>query len=527
MRSSGILMPLFSLPTAYGIGSLGKEAYNFIDFLAESGQVYWQMLPSGPTSYGDSPYQSFSAFATNPYFIDLEKLAEDGLLTEEELKEERVRNTPGTIDYERLYNTRFKLLRKATDRIKAESSRDEKIKEYRRGFGQFKSENSFWLEEYALFMAIKTENGDVCFKEWPDKLRYRDEKALAEAKERLITEIYFWSMLQYMYFVQHRQLKAYANFKGIKLIGDIPIYVSPDSAEIWAQSELFLVDDLGNQTVQAGCPPDAFSETGQLWGNPIYDWKANAETGYNWWIRRMQHAYKLFDVVRIDHFRGFTGYYTIPADKKDAIDGKWEKGPGGDFIKAIKGSVPQAQTEIIAEDLGFLTQDVHDLLKMSGFPGMKILQFAFDSGEDNIYLPHKYEENCVVYTGTHDNTTIVDWAITAAESTLEFAKKYLKEYLQANYSMEKQKVIVEDSSINEAKSLAANLIAAALASKASTAIIPMADWLALGAEARINTPGTLGGNWQWRLKDGIRSEGSLFTRELAAHIREMTKKYAR
>lgn len=517
MRSSGILLPLSSLPSPFGIGSLGREAYDFVDFLEKSGQTYWQMLPIGPTNFGDSPYQSFSAFACNPYFIDLDILREKGLLTGEETEEEKEKNTSGTVDYGRLYRERDSVLRKAALRagavyVSGESQRNSRShirnqlnrllsllslnKEKNEwDFQRFKEENSFWLYEYTLFMAIKEENGGLPFREWPKALREREPWAVSQAENRLKSEMDYFALLQYFFFIQWQDLKAYANSKGIRLIGDIPIYVSSDSAELWAEKELFIVNDQGEPTVQAGCPPDAFSETGQLWGNPIYDWEYHKKTGYSWWIKRLEHGFRFFDVLRIDHFRGLAGYYEIPAGAENAVKGQWKEGPGISFIKAVKEALPQAK--IIAEDLGYMTEDVKELLGESGFPGMKVLQFAFSTGPENDYLPHHYEKNCVAYTGTHDNTTAAGWKKTAPTEEVSFAQEYL--------------------GIKEEEDFTKGFIEAVMASLCDTAVIPMADWLGLGEEGRINIPGTIGGNWKWRLQEGELTEA------LALEIRRKTE----
>ncbi len=461
MRRSGILMPVFSLPGPFGIGGLGREAYEWIDFLVRAGQRCWQMLPIGHTGFGDSPYQSFSAFAANPYFIDLALLGAAGLLTEEELAAERARDTPGTVDYGRLYRERYALLRRATGRMDPGDA----------AFADFLRENEDWLSEYALFMALKDEQGGVSFREWPVPLRSREPEALESAKERLKDEIFFWSALQYLFRVQWNDLRRYAAAQGISLIGDVPIYVAPDSVEAWAYPQLFLPSD----RVVAGCPPDAFSADGQLWGNPLYDWEYGKRTGYVWWCERLHHTFSLFDEVRIDHFRGFAGYYAVPAGDKDARKGRWHAGPGKDFIAVIAEEFPEQR--IIAEDLGYLTDDVRELLSYSGFPGMKVLQFAFQAESE--HLPHYHRKNGVVYTGTHDNDTLRGWAESRLQE-VAFAEKYL----------------------GSTGDIVQRVIEAALASVCDTAIIPMQDWLELGSEARINTPAKAEGNWRWRLQPG-------------------------
>ena len=389
-------MPVFSLPSKYGIGCFSKEAYKFVDKLKKAGQSYWQILPLGPTGYGDSPYQSFSTFAGNPYYIDLKTLIKEGLLTKKECKAYDFGENDKEIDYEKIYRSRFKVLKKAYDRF-------EKNEE----FTSFINENDYWLEDYALYMAIKDRNNGVSWKEWEAPLRDRDEAALAQAREELAEEIDFYRFQQYEFDRQWKKLHAYANAQGVKIIGDIPIYVAFDSADTWASPKLFQFDENNNPTGVAGCPPDAFSATGQLWGNPLYNWEYHKETGYAWWIQRIAYCLKLYDVVRIDHFRGFDEYYAIPYGDETAVNGKWMPGPGMDLFRAIEAKL--GRPEIIAEDLGFLTSSVLKLLEDSGFPGMKVLQFAFDARESSNYLPHTYPTNCVVYTGTHDNDTTRGW----------------------------------------------------------------------------------------------------------------------
>ena len=488
MRASGILLPVTSLPGPNGIGTLGKDAYRFIDFLHNAKQKYWQILPIGPTGYGDSPYQSFSSFAANPYFIDLQQLCDQGLLTCQEIQEACLGDSEETIDYERQFYVRLPLLKKAAERF--QTAQD--------GYADFLAANASWLPDYALFMALKEENGQVAFSKWPKALRNREPKAMQQARARCAEQIRFWQVLQYWFHQQWTALKKYANEQGILIIGDIPIYVSPDSSDLWTQQELFQTDEDGNLTEVAGCPPDAFSADGQLWGNPLYRWEEHKRTGYDWWINRLRHAGTIFDVVRIDHFRGFAGYYAVDAKAKTAANGHWCVGPGSDFVRSIKTALPQMR--IIAEDLGYLTPDVRALLAESGFPGMKVLQFAFDSREESDYLPHNYHRNCVVYTGTHDNTTTEDWKISAPPADVNFAKDYIHATDQ---------------------DFTSQFIRAAMASVGDTVIVPMQDWLQLGATARINTPSTLGGNWVWRMLTGADSP------ELAHRIAEMTQLYGR
>lgn len=493
MRKQGILLPISAIPSDYGIGTLGRESYRFVDFLKMAGQKLWQILPLGPTGYGASPYQSFSTFAGNPYFIDLEKLIEDGLLTKEECDSFDFGQDTQYIDYEKMYLAKFAVLRIAYER--AVSFGIFKSSEYQ----EFVSINSFWLEDYALYMAIKNANEGKCFTDWDEDIRLRKKEALENCRREFSFEIGFYSFQQYLFATQWKALKDYANEAGIEIVGDIPIYVAFDSADTWAKPELFLLDENGTPIGVAGCPPDAFATTGQLWGNPLYDWEYHQKTGYEWWIERIAHCYRLYDVVRIDHFRGFDEYWFVPYGDETAEGGHWEKGPGYELFAAMKEKL--GDKKVIAEDLGFLTDSVMELVKKTGYPGMKILQFAFDSGENNIYLPHNYEKNCVVYTGTHDNETTAGWIQTRSPYEKEFLKQYLDES--------------EDSRLVWA------MIRLAVSSVADTAMIPMQDYLELGNEARINTPSTLGDNWKWRMDKGA------LTEELAEKIFQITRLYGR
>lgn len=490
MRASGILLPVSSIPSAFGIGTFSKEAYNFIDFLEEAGQTYWQILPLGPTGYGDSPYQSFSTFAGNPYYIDLEQLIEAGYLTRKQCEDSDFGNDPGYVDYEKIYLSRFKILKLAFKKSKIDKNA---------AFQEFVEKNRQWLEDYALYMAIKDSRKGESWSLWPEAIRLRRPKALSEYKEKLAEEILFYEFQQYLFAAQWQKLKAYANGKGIKIIGDIPIYVAFDSADTWANPQLFQLDEQCMPTRVAGCPPDAFSATGQLWGNPLYRWDYHKETGYAWWMQRIAHCYELYDVVRIDHFRGFDEYYSIPYGDPTAEFGRWEKGPGYELFQVMKKQL--GNKPVIAEDLGFLTSSVIRLVKRTGYPGMKVLQFAFDSREESDYLPHNYSANSIVYTGTHDNETTRAWFDTMNRRDKAFAKKYLN--LRSN------------------KDAVWTFIRAALASVSDTAVIPMQDYLELGAEARINTPSTLGDNWKWRMLPGQADD------KLVRKIYELTKLYAR
>ncbi|MBQ3134113.1 MAG: 4-alpha-glucanotransferase [Clostridia bacterium] len=484
MRASGILMPVFSLPSPHGIGTFGKEAYRFVDFLQKAGQRYWQILPLNPTNYGDSPYQSFSSFAGNPYFIDLDLLVEEGLLTPEEIAACDFGDHPTAVDYEKLYTARLPLLKKAFGRFQPDAD-----------YEAFCQQNAWWLDDYALFMAIKSERGG-CWTEWDDDIRLRDVAALKAARQTYAEEMNFHRFVQARFASQWAALKAYANAHGVQILGDIPIYVAADSADVWADPVQFLLNKRGEPALVAGVPPDAFCEDGQLWGNPLYNWKYMKQDGYGWWKRRLQYALSLYDVVRIDHFRGFEAYFAVPADAETAKDGKWHKGPGMSLFKALGKDLP-----IVAEDLGFLTPAVHKLLAATGFPGMKVLQFAFDSREESDYLPHNYPRNCVVYTGTHDNDTILGWEQTAPPEDVAFAKKYLR--------------ASADEGLNW------TMMRAALASVSDTAILTMQDLIGLGSEGRINTPATLGGNWQWRL------DGACLNDWLAGILYDNTKLYSR
>ena len=492
-RRSGILMPIASLPSRFGIGCFDQAAYDFVDMLEKSGQSYWQLLPMGPTGFGDSPYQSFSTFAGNPYFISLTDLIKKGYLTERECEASTEGMTQKYIRYDLIYSTRFALLKKAFEASKIETDPD---------FNLFVEQNSDWLTDYALFMAIKDSLKGKSYLEWDEDIRNRDPEAMVAYRNRLMTEVMFYQFLQYEFYVQWTALKKYANDKNVKIIGDIPIYVALDSADTWAHPELFMLNEDGTPSHVAGCPPDAFSPDGQLWGNPLYRWEVHAETGYEWWTSRIRSVYKWYDVVRIDHVRGFDEFYSIPYGAKNARNGEWLKGPGLDIFRAAKRELGDLQ--VIAEDLGFLTDSVRQMLKDSGFPGMKILQFAFDPREESDYLPHKYDKNCVVYTGTHDNETTYSWWRNIPAADRAIAKKYMGA-----------------SRFAGRKKLTLRLIELAMSSIADLCIIPMTDYLCLGDSARINTPSTLGTNWIWRMKPAA------FTPKLADYILSITKLYGR
>ena len=494
MRESGILMPVSSLPGPYGIGCFGAEALKFVDFLAAAGQHIWQLLPLSPTGYGDSPYQSCSAFAGNPYFIDLDALKADGLMTAAQLKAEPWGTDPLSVDYGTLYTSRYKVLRAAYAAWREKyAGRFGCAHYYPDDYYAFTLTNESWLNDYALYMALKTANGMKSWAEWPREYRLRDAGALAEFAAGQEEEIGFWKFLQYEFAVQWKKVKDYANEKGIKILGDIPIYVSADSVDAWVGGELFELDAQGGFARVAGCPPDYFSADGQLWGNPLYNWPYHKQTGYAWWVRRVRHALGIYDLLRIDHFRGFDTYWAIPAGSTTARTGKWENGPGMDLFRALEAAL--GKLPIIAEDLGDLVPSVRKLLADSTFPGMKVLQFAFGGG-DNEYLPHNHVKNSVVYPGTHDNTTLTDWWVNAAPAKEKAnAAAYL--HLTPCKPTAKEVAAVRTDAARIA------LLRAALGSVADRAIIPMADWLGLGAQAHLNTPGKLGGNWAWRAAEGF------------------------
>ena len=490
-RSCGILMPISSLPSPYGIGTLGKAAYDYIDFLADAGQSWWQMLPVGPTSYGDSPYQSFSTFAGNPYYIDLDILIEDGLLTKAEVVKCDWGRCAGEVDYGKIYVSRFEILKKAFERGKEQDSED---------IEEFVRENSAWLPDYALFMALKRYFDMKSWTEWDDEdIRLRKPDAVEKYKNLLSDDIELFVYIQYLFYKQWGALRSYAEEKGIGIIGDIPIYVAMDSADVWAEPQYFQLDEDNIPTAVAGVPPDYFSEDGQLWGNPLYDWDALKADGYGWWIRRIGGAAKLYDAVRIDHFRGFESYWAVPYGDTTAKNGEWIKGPGIDFVNVITSWF--SDLKFIAEDLGYLTPEVRRLLSDSELPGMKVLEFAFDSREPSNYLPHTYTENCICYAGTHDNTTVAAWRDEADEDDIEYAKEYL--------------------GLNDDEGFVNGILRAGLGSVAVLFIAQMQDYLGLGAKARMNTPGTLGCNWKWRLCDGQ------LTKKLAKSIAAKAKLYGR
>lgn len=480
MRSCGMLLPVTSLPSPYGIGAFSKEAYDFIDDLVRAGQRYWQILPLGPTSYGDSPYQSFSAFAGNPYFIDLETLTEEGLLTKKECSLADFGSDEGYIAYDKLYENRFPLLRKAFGRWKAKQGEGRTLEK------ELRPET----REYCFYMAVKNYFKGKSWNLWDEDIRLRRPDAVERYEKLLEEEVLFYQFLQYKFQEQWKKLKTYANEKGIRIIGDIPIYVAFDSADAWMHPELFQFDEESLPSAVAGCPPDDFSADGQLWGNPLYRWDYHEKTGFAWWMRRMEYSLQLYDVVRVDHFRGFDEYYSIPYGSRTAQKGTWEKGPGIAIFQEMKKHFGTEDLPIIAEDLGFLTPSVLKLVEDTGFPGMKVLEFAFEAGKDSEYLPHNYVENCVVYTGTHDNDTAQGWFGTLSPADREMVLEYMNGPDACTNAKEENQKIHWD------------FIRLALASVARLAVIPVQDYLGLGSEARINIPSTLGKNWKWRMKKG-------------------------
>ena len=494
-RAGGVLLSITSLPSKYGIGCFSKSAYDFVDWLKGAGQTYWQILPLGPTSYGDSPYQSFSTFAGNPYFISLEALVEEGVLTEAECEAADFGDKPGSVDYEKMYQARYPLLRKAYERSKISENQD---------YQRFVADNGWWLGDYALFMAVKDRFDGAPWTEWAEDIRLRWPNAMDYYRRELYFDVEFQQYLQYTFYMQWMKLKNYANDRGIRLIGDIPIYVAMDSADTWAHPELFQLDENNVPLAVAGCPPDGFSAIGQLWGNPLYRWDYHWDTGYEWWISRLEYCFRLYDVVRIDHFRGFDEYYSIPYEATTAVDGHWEKGPGMALFARVEEAL--GRREVIAEDLGYVTDSVRELVRSSGFPGMKVLEFAFDSRDSgcaNDYLPHNYGENCVAYTGTHDNETIRGWFDSISTEEQEMAREYLCD------------------SRTPKKELNWAFISLIMRSSARICIIPMQDYLGYGNECRMNKPSTVGINWKWRLT------GEELTEELKKKLYDMARRYGR
>lgn len=491
MRKSGILMHISSLPSKYGIGKMGKSAYDFVDFLVSAGVKCWQILPLSPTSYGDSPYQSFSVYAGNPYFIDFETLKREGLIKKADYEEIKWQDNDRQVNYSIIYNNCFKVLRQAYKTYKRDISKRYKT---------FVEENSSWLDDYALFMALKFKNNGKPWYEWDKKLAMRDSNALKKASEELVKETEFFKFIQYKFFRQWGNLKKYANDKGVEIIGDMPIYVSYDSVEAWASPELFQFDKHKKPKDVAGCPPDEFAVTGQLWGNPLYDWEYHKKTDYKWWVDRLKFSASIYDIVRIDHFRGFESYYAIPYGDETAENGEWRKGPGAELFKTAEKEL--GKLNIIAEDLGFITEDVYKMLADVGYPGMKVLQFAFGGDSTSEHLPHNFtSSNCIAYTGTHDNETLKGWVSSQSTDTLKYCMAYL--------------------GVKKKKDIPKNIIKHTWASVAQTAVAQMQDFLNSDASARMNTPSTLGNNWQFRTSEDD------FTDKLAKRILKLNKMYNR
>ena len=487
MRKCGVLMHITSLPGKYGIGTMGKEAFAFVDFLKAAGQSCWQILPLTPTGYGDSPYQSCSAFAGNPYLIDFDLLIQDGLLTQEEAAP--LFGEQGRVDFGKQYQYKTRILRLAFGRFVPDSD-----------FEAFCADNSSWLSDFALFMALKQKFAGAPWYAWEDALMRREPDAVWQARQALKEDIRFFCFAQYLFFRQWNALHSYAARQGISIIGDVPIYVPLDSVEVWSSPEFFQLDEDLKPTAVAGVPPDYFSEDGQLWGNPLYRWDVMAADGYGWWLRRLEAAGKLYDVTRLDHFRGFESYWAVPYGDENARGGRWVKGPGMDFFDTVKEKLPGLS--IIAEDLGILTDEVRAMHLATGFPGMKVLGFAFDSLEPCDHLPHTYTENSVCYTATHDNMTTKQWLDTASRESLAYARSYM--------------------ALNEREGFVWGVIRTALASVSRLCIVPLQDYLELGAESRMNFPGTLSdSNWTWRINDGI------IDPELAGRMRRLASLYGR
>lgn len=488
-RANGVLMHISSLPGNTGIGTLGKNAYSFVDFLKKSSQTYWQILPIGPTSYGDSPYQSFSTFAGNPYFIDFELLEEQGLLAREDYENVIWGGSDACVDYGILYIQRHILFEKIQINFEKNIPAE---------FYDFCENNAFWLDNYSLFMAIKDAHNGDSFLSWEEDIVRRDPEAVKNWTEKCTSRINYYKMLQYLFFTQWNNLKKYANDSGIKIIGDIPIYVAADSADVWSNPEQFMLDGNYKPLEVAGCPPDGFSADGQLWGNPVYNWEFMKNDGYGWWKKRLEMSLKNYDVLRIDHFRGFDSYYCIPYGDKDAKNGVWRQGPGAALFEEIKKTY--GELSIIAEDLGFLTDSVRQMLTAVGYPGMKVLQFAFDSREASEYLPFSYTKNSVVYTGTHDNDTIKGWMKSASVQDFEYAKRYLR---------------TNDDEFPK------EMMLAAMESVSNTCILCMQDLIGLDGFARMNRPSSVGENWKWR------ASANQITDDISNFLKTYTEMYQR
>lgn len=497
-RAAGVLLAISSLPSRHGIGCLDKAAYRFVDWLVQSGQTYWQILPLGPTSFGesyDSPYQSDSVFAGNPYFIDLEELVEQGLLSRQEVENADFGADPVRVDYEALSRSRLPLLRRAYERANIGFDPE---------FQQFDRDNSWWLSDYALFMALKHFFAGANWRTWPQDIRCHWGFAVDYYHTQLYFEVEFHKYLQFVFFHQWSRLKQYANERGIQIVGDIPIYVSQNGADLWAHPELFQLDETGALRSVAGCPPDAFAVDGQIWGNPLYRWDYHQQTGYQWWISRVWSSFRLYDVIRLDHFLGFDRYYSVPKDAKTALDGHWEQGPGIELFRAIEKNL--GKRAFIAEDLGCVTDSVRKLVRETGMPNMKVLEFAFEPWDcqgGNEHLPHNYQNRCWVYPGTHDNAPLLQWLEEISPEEEATVRAYL------------------DDPTTPRPQLARKLLSLAMGSTAETCIIPMQDYLGLGKESRMNTPGTVGNNWNWRMEENRLEE------ELTHHVRQLTSRYGR
>ncbi|MFQ5593324.1 MAG: 4-alpha-glucanotransferase [Anaerolineae bacterium] len=491
-RSSGILLHPTSLPGLFGIGELGEPAYQFVDFLHASGQRLWQVLPLGPTGYGDSPYQSFSAFAGNPLLISLDELVKEGTLSSTDVAD-TPRLPANSVDYGRVIDCKMTLLRLSFKRFKAHASWAQ-----RGEFMAFCDAYRDWLDDFVLFMALKDIFDGAAWNTWDADVAARDADAVSAVARELNNQMEFHRYLQFQFFRQWLALKRYANQRGIRIIGDIPIFAAYDSADTWSNPDLFYFDEDGTPTVVAGVPPDYFSPTGQLWGNPLYRWDVMAETGYAWWIERFRATFRLFDIVRVDHFRGFEAYWEVPATEKTAVKGRWVKGPGAELFHHVEQAL--GKLPIIAEDLGVITPEVEEMRAEFGFPGMKVLQFAFDTDSTNEFLPHNYERNCAVYTGTHDNDTTCGWFESRPAKEQSFVLKYLG---------------------SDGSEIHWDFIRLALSSVAHTAIVPLQDVFGLGNQARMNFPSRASGNWTWRYTP------DLLTDEIGARLRTLSEVYGR
>lgn len=489
MRKCGILLSISSLPSAYGIGTLGRGAFEFVDFLKKAGQTFWQVLPISTISFGNSPYQGFSAFAFNQYYIDPDELIADGLLKSEDLTEFCLSDSD-RVDYSLLYKSRNNLLKRAARRF------DKACEDYQK----FCLDNFFWLEDYAVFMAYKEKHEMQPLCDLPEKFKRRDKHLIENFREEESALIDFYKITQYLFWCQWIKLRKYANDNGVQIIGDIPIYVSNDSSDVWAGPELFSVDKELKTVLAAGCPPDEFSKTGQLWGNPVYKWENHEKTEFDFWLKRLRQANSLFDVTRIDHFRGFFSYYAVPSGDKTAENGKWYNAPGEGLVEKLKTEIPEMK--IIAEDLGFITPEIRERMDKSGFPGMKIIQFGFDSDSRNEHLPHNFEKNTVAYTGTHDNMTSVGWMLSSDEKSRSFAMDYF--------------------GVSFLPQLPEAMIRGALSSVSDTAVIPIQDYLRQGNDSRMNTPSTTGeNNWTYRINKTCLND------KLAHKLRGLAELYGR